>query len=379
MKPLKTFFTNIIISCISIVILFTILEISTRFIWNDEHTNWIDFRKSRPKPYQKSDFFSKKFIEESFTQPGKWINPEGTRIIYPENYKGNYFNVENHYRVTTDCPEIYSNKIYLFGGSTVYCSEVPDEYTVASYLQRDINRDFPNQYQVINCGVTSINTMQQLEKLKHTEILPKDIVIFYGGVNDGLLFTTGRPTGWIMGENLLEFGKLNYIQKLRFKIYSKLHKKSVFVERFLNPYSYKMPEHMKDTSKIQELQKELLVSFQNSIISAESVCKKNKASFFNFIQPCIYTRMNNTPYENELINNKYIIPEAWMSSLKYSYPILIEANGHLRKLNIQTEDLSSIFNNSDNDYYLDYVHVTEKGNEIIASEICKKVFIDLEN
>jgi hypothetical protein len=331
----------------------------------------MEFRESRPEPYKNSEYFSEKFLEEQFSH-GKWINPPGTRIIYPDNFKGEYFNIENNLRFTTNAPEKYANHIYLYGGSTIFNSEVPDKHTVASYLQRYVNMHSPNKYRVVNCGVTSINTVQQLEKLMTTKIDSGDIVCFYGGVNDGLLFTTGRINGWIMGEKYIEYSrKFNLLQKIRFKIYLELSNYSYFIRIFLDPYSYQVPVPLQDPENIKNLQNKLFQSYTNTILSADSICRKNNAIFYNFLQPNLVTRTKNTPYEIDLLKHKYLIANANILALKYSYEILIKANQQLINSGITSTDLTSIFNATNDNYYLDYCHVTEKANEIIASEIFK--------
>jgi lysophospholipase L1-like esterase len=373
MRNIKNLTINILLVNISIALALLVMELATRAMYNDHYINWMEFRKSRPEPYKNAEYFSKKFLEEQFSH-SKWINPPGTRIIYPENFKGEYFNIENNRRFTTDTPKKYTNHIYLYGGSTVFCSEVPDKHTVASYLQRYVNIDFPDKYCVVNCGVTSVNTLQQLEKLMVTKIDSGDIVCFYGGVNDGLLFTTGRVNGWIMGEKYIEYSrKFNLLQKIRYKIHLELSNYSYFVRIFLDPYSYQVPVPLQNPENIKNLQNKLFQSYTNTISSADSICRKHNAVFYNFLQPNLVTRANNTPYETDLLKHKYLIANANILALKYSYEMLVKANEQLVNSGITSTDLTSIFNYTNDNYYLDYCHVTEKANEIIASKIFKVI------
>ncbi len=356
-----------------------VLEVATRVLYSGECRNYYQHRISQPEPYQDADYFSKAFIQESiFDQPGKWINIEGTRMIYPTNFDGKYFNVTEHLRVTTNSPDSFQNTIHLLGGSTIYNAEVPDQYTVASNLQRKINKKFPNQYRVINYGVTSINTAQQVERLKMIDLKPNDKVIFYGGVNDGLLFTTGKMDGWIMGENHIVYNKsnLNLVQKLRFKIYHSLHRKSHFVEKILNPYTYNIPQHLSDSIRIEEMKSQLSNSYEQSILIADKWCKKSGTYFYNFLQPTLLTRKNKTAYENELLKNQYLIPKVWNLALKYSYEVLPLAHDKIQKQGVSTKDLRHIFDNSVQSHYLDYCHITDKGNHIVAIAIFDFIFKD---
>lgn len=377
MGSTKKILLNAALLVFTIVTLLMSIEWGTRLIHRNHFTNGRKFRETRPAPYRDSEYFSERFIDESFRQPGKWINVPGTRIIYPDNFKGEYYNVENNLRRTTDSPRVYSNRIFLFGGSTVYCSEVPDEHTIASYLQRLVNTSHPDRYRVVNCGVSSINTVQQLEKLNALKYSSGDIVCFYGGVNDALLFTTGRVNGWIMGENYVEYSKkFNLLQKIRYKIYNRFRFQSRFVDIYLYPFSNEVPIPMQDSANISVLQKELMKSYVQTLKSADSTCRTQGATFYNFLQPHIFTRKKNTDYEKALQNNIRLIPVSDRHALNYGYQVLTEASRRIQESGMNSNDLTSAFDGTDDEYYLDNCHITEKGNEIIASEIFKKIKLD---
>lgn len=369
---------NFLLVIISIVSAYAVLEVLTRIIYRDTPTSLYEYRKSLPKPYQDSTYFSEEFLEESFSQPGGWTVPPNTRLIIPNDFHGKYFNISKGIRHTTDNPQKYENTVFVFGGSTIYCSEVPDYYTIPSILQRLINNKFPNRYRVLNYGTTSVNTYQQVERLKTVNIGRNDIVIFYNGINDTVLLTTGRPEGWILGENHIEYTKLNWIQRLNFWIYNKYNDESKFVAIFLYPYTKVIPQHLTDKKQLSDLQQRLKRSYTYNIKSADSLCREKNAFFYNFLQPSVFTREPNTAYEIQLINNEFLTPAAWKIAYAGSYSVLKNCENDFRSLGIKSHDLSGIFNNQKDDYYLDFAHITEKGNEIIAREIFKRVFSNVQ-
>ncbi len=353
----------------STIFIVAVLEIMSRLLYGTEFIDGYEYRLAQPEPYKDSDYFSKSFVEESFYQPGNWINPEGTRILYPANYESNYFNVVEHKRVTTDPPENNTHTIHLFGGSTIYNGEVPDEYTVASYLQRIFNVKAPQKYRVLNYGANSINTSQQLERLKTIDVQPRDIVVFYGGVNDSWLFTSGRIDGWIKGENLVALGRLNTIQKVRFRVHEKLKRRSKFISKFLNPHTSHIPDFLKDSTKVEQMKIDLAKSYISSITIADSISRSKEAVFFNFLQPTILTRSELPMNEKEFLQNNTLTPESWLLAMKYSYPVLFDSNIKLGNQGINSKELTSIFDQSNESYYLDICHLTEKGNNAVATAI----------
>ena len=64
---IKTIFIQIIITLILLIVIDVIVNL---FI---ERVGHKEFRLQRPEPYLNANYFSKDFINEAFTQPGKWI------------------------------------------------------------------------------------------------------------------------------------------------------------------------------------------------------------------------------------------------------------------------------------------------------------------
>ena len=177
-----------VISIAAVIFVFSVLELFSWFYIKHFSipTNSFDFRMSCPKPYKNAEFFSQEFIRESFFQPGGWNISEKTGDISPKDFSGRYFNTSNGIRKTSFQPEKFENTVYLFGDSTVYGSEVPDEYTIASQLQMLFSEFIPGKYIVMNYGITSFTTDKQLKMLKTVDGLKEgDIVIFYEGIKIG--------------------------------------------------------------------------------------------------------------------------------------------------------------------------------------------------
>ena len=123
------------------------------------------FRLSRPAPYKYSEYFDW-FIKEEWTN----AHPECTSLITHDgkgydlkqldtpHCKG--YTIIDGWRFTTDSPRKSYQKVYLFGGSTIQNHEVPNKYTIASFLQRNLNTKGSN-IKVNNRGFTTVVTSQQ--------------------------------------------------------------------------------------------------------------------------------------------------------------------------------------------------------------------------
>ncbi len=359
---------------LSIVILLTVLELfagSYISAFSLPQTHY-DYRKEQPEPYTDAAYFSKEFINESFRQPAGWKYPKNTRLIIPNDYHGTHFNIIDGKRSTDFQPNRHENSVYLFGGSTIYNSEVPDSLTIASQLQLLFNKHYPSKYIVENYGTTSVTTVQQLERLKTlSSFRPDDIVIFYDGVNDisqGIFYA--NPVETMIQRNRRSVKELSLINKIMLYLYNK----SKLVKLFFDPINRSEPEHLSDAIFINQLLDSMKSRFKKAIKEARDYSIKNKARFFHFLQPHLYSDEVFSKYEKQLRLNYYIIPKGIEKSFSIGYPALQNATIELSKVT-NSIDLTDTLNERphDEEYFLDSVHVNHKANEILAKYIFSSI------
>ena len=315
-----------------------------------------EFRATQPPPYRAAPFFSAEFIDEAFRQPGGWRPLPGTNAILPNDFSGKYFTVENGIRRTTDVPADASITIYLFGGSTLYNSEVPDEHTVASYLQRKLLAAGFARYRVVNLGVTSVSTNQQVERLEVTAIAAGDAVVFYDGVNDvlqGVLYGNAGDT--IYGnDRSRSFG-----QRLLYR----LSKRSVAARYLLTRASanYRIANLEARVASTAE-------RFRANIAEAERIARDKGASFSHFLQPTLYSLARRGAYEEELLTFGFVPVQA-EEAFVAAYPHLEEIVAARARHGAADFDLTAAFDGLDDPVYLDGWHINHRGNEVVAELI----------
>ena len=100
-------------------------------------------------PYKGVNWYNREFLAEQ-NKCHQWFVPEGKNYAVNLDFSGKFINYVHGRRVTTDQPEKFKHVVYLLGGSTVACEQVPDRYTIASYLQRLMNSNYPGEYKVVN-------------------------------------------------------------------------------------------------------------------------------------------------------------------------------------------------------------------------------------
>jgi lysophospholipase L1-like esterase len=322
----------------------------------DGHSDDRAFRATQPPPYRGAPFFSAEFIDESFRQPGGWRPLPGTNAIVPHDFAGKYFTVENGIRRTTDAPAGASTAIYLFGGSTLYNSEVPDEHTVASYLQRGLVAAGFERYRVVNFGVTSVSTNQQVERLEVEPAAAGDIVVFYDGVNDvlqGVLY--GNVGETIYGnDRSRSFG-----QRLLYR----LSKRSV-AARYLLARANANYEIADLAARVEWTAER----FRANLEAAERIAAEKGARFIHFLQPTLYSLAERGDYESRLLTFGFVPVQAEQAFLA-AYPHLERIVDARARHGAADFDLTAVFDGLDAPVYLDGWHINHRGNAVVAERI----------
>lgn len=133
--------------------------------------------------YAHSPYWSVAFVDEI----AKIIH--NANII---NYSSAGYTITNGLRLTTDQPKTYAHTIWLLGNSTVWGMYVADGWTIASYLQRDLNAEHAN-VRVVNAAQIGYGATQELLALDTLAIQPGDIVVAVDGAVD---FDFARQDGF---------------------------------------------------------------------------------------------------------------------------------------------------------------------------------------
>jgi len=342
-------FSSIIFT--TFVVIFLLLETALRIIKSRSLSSKVTNKKRREsarfddfeiiktiEPHRNSDYLTKEFWDEmqKFTGQGSVVkikSSDGTKIFNAKEINGKYISAKDGSRRTTDGPQSPIGRVFLLGGSTVYCFEVPDPMTVCSYLQRNIN-DSGQNLEVVNLGISGASVANRVDKLKTISTLCEhDVVIILFGVND---------IGWqnfysnqnIFLKTIRNFGKVSLCFSWFYYELSASIRKS----------NAEAAAH-RTTKQLKEL---------SDFLNTHKVLHKF------VIQPNIYTKRNTNNYEtqivlkfgaelNDTVNHAYRIFE------NCQFPNYVSA--------------SHIINETKTSVYLDWAHTNAEGNQIIAKFI----------
>ena len=334
-------------------------------------TKW-EFRKRKPPPYYSADYFSENFINES----RYFVRGNLKDVIELEDYKGNFFNVLNGFRFTTDTPLSHKRRVLLFGGSTLFSQEVPDKFTIASFLQREL---IQKGIMVKNYGLPGMNSRQQYEILKKTNVNKNDLIIFYHGVNDvyyNVFF--GESHGWVNGvPAFTPVKKINFLEEMIYKFNDNFGN-VLFSPQLLNLVALKQqPLSVKSEDELK-INSELAVrSFKKYINLSNDLVMEKGGQFINILQPILFGKKFLTKFQSEILANPYLTASGSEKAFSITYPKLRQiSNSELK--DIKFYDFSDILHDDElfeNEIWFDFCHINHEGNEYIAKVINEKIFI----
>lgn len=321
-----------------------------------------EFRLTLPPPYRDAPYDVRTILDESAAVG--WTTDRRYGWL-PTDYTGRYINVRERRRVTTDQPAV-ARRIWLFGGSTMISTEVPDNLTPASILQRRLNQA-GIAIRVENRGASSLTTHHELYQLTEmTTLSAGDIVVFYDGVNDitQTLFY-GNPDGTMVEENRRRLYEQPWYTRFILRLHHSMASRSAFVRLFLNPTQPLDNQPPFDPALAQRLADD----YTANIRRADEFVRARGGTFVHVLQPNIASLARRTSYEDSLIADPWTTPPKLMQALTLGVPTLRQAVTRLRQAGIDSHDATAIFDARSSEIMLDFCHVNHVGNELIAAAI----------
>lgn len=297
------------------------------------------YRLGHPPAYASSPYYSADFIHEM-----------SAFLSSTNDFSGRWYNRTNGERRTTGQPDHAASSIYLFGSSTAMNPEVPDGYTIASFLQR-----LMPAYRVVNLAAVGQWSRLQVLLLKTLPLKLGDIVIFYDGIADatiGFQGDTARRDATLPGKfcNWLSgLANLGVVQ-----LYCELADRGTPL----------LDQHPPDS---------LGQEFEQAQLEALAYCRERGVAFYHFLHPLIWSR-ELSPSEQGLSENYRMLPRGERAYIAEAWLMLEDVTRRVSwsvSLYHAVDDLRA----SGVEVYVDYDHMTERGNAVIARAIYDQLTI----
>ena len=288
-------------------------------------------------------------VKRCMVHYGSWSNAiKSEESMHMPDYQGQLLNVVSGLRVTTDSPAVSKKRIIIFGGSTVFCGEVPDDLTSCSLLQNVIN-DKNISATVINYGRHGSTLQNRLLYLERSEFNRDDLIIFWFGVNE---------LGWKLIEGKTSVPLFIFLMNQvsdGFKLFSKYLAFCTFFSQLFD-YLFLAP-----VSRIYSY-----LDLKRSLDKLKHLSQLRGFEYRVFLQPNLLTKTRLTHREQVLIELLLSGRRGRITKrlLDKNYPKFRSLLGRHRGI-----DASGVFLKTTQEVFVDWCHLNSVGNEIVAEFI----------
>lgn len=281
-------------------------------------------------------------------------------------------------------------QIFMFGGSTMWGNGARDDYTIPSLVAKRLDAETPYRAEVVNFGMPAFVNMQEvlllLEQLRKPRI--PDLVVFYDGTNDVFSAYENRVAGVTMDEQsrAREFNIFNDIHVWRLYNealsniirHSSLGSLAIKIASLVLPRSFRVVDRRLvrvptagdtgDTSENRSLANGVAAFYLENVRIVQQAGKDLGFHSLFYLQPVLCFKKQLTTFERT-IRMPYPGVAGFYAT---TYQSIMDQGGSRG-----VHDLSRIFENASGPYFLDYFHLSEAGNDVIARAMLPDIVIAL--
>ena len=270
-------------------------------------------------------------------------------------------------------------KIFMFGGSALWGTGARDDFTIPSHLARILAQKEGLPVQVTNFGESGYVSTQEVISLwlELRNGSQPDLVIFYDGTNDTYSSFQNQEAG--IPENEFnrekEFNLLNETRRpdLYQSAFSSLTSSGLY-RLFRSVYRRAtgqsgigvFPHRQIPVEKTDPLAGETLQVYQSNIERVQEMAHSFGFKALFYWQPALFTKKSKTSYESQKEKEMQLVESFYLKveSLLKKSSLLGNPNFH---------DISDLFDEEPEFYFIDFCHTTERGNEQIAARMSRDV------
>lgn len=287
-------------------------------------------------------------------------------------FAGDYINIDSAGQRTArrlPCADSATH-VAVFGGSTVWGTGAPDEYTIPARLQRALNATGKQSFCVTNYGesgyVTSQEVIALLEQIRRDA--PIDVAIFYDGINDVYAaFQNGRADAH---QNLAQIAaRFGVVEKRSraHRLEDWLYENSRAYHRIRNaaPKSSRNSVAAAFTARDSVLVDRAIENYLFNVELVQHLGERYAFRALFFWQPVIYTSRKQLSSDEQRML-KQLDSRAIQF---YTYAARSLAARH----HPMVIDLTSAFDETKEMIWIDWAHITPEGNHIIARNIAAHI------
>ncbi|MEO8168536.1 MAG: SGNH/GDSL hydrolase family protein [bacterium] len=286
-------------------------------------------------------------------------------------FSGKYITIDSACHRITPTSEIRAEhvpRVFMFGGSTMWGTGARDSFTVPAILGTDLRRKGID-VEVTNFGESGYVTTQEvivlMRELQKGNI--PDLVVFYDGINDTYsAYQQGVP-GLAQNESnrAQEFNMLRRLPELRGMVLKDAVKNLATVRLAKYWLGIKEPESKPEFNP--RVAEEAVDLYWKNMELVKALAASYKFQYQFYWQPTLFGKKNRSAYEQAEYNDQKHLEKAYQET----YRIVRDKTSRLNDKSFR--DISDIFQNEEEPVFIDWMHLSEKGNAAIAGAMVEEI------
>ena len=287
-------------------------------------------------------------------------------------YKGRYINVdERGIRATWRAPQSQQQptRIFLFGGSTMWGTGARDDFTIASQLAKRIHaqKNAPG-VEITNLGEHGYVSTQELLTLQlelRRGNIP-DAVIFYDGVNDVASAYQEGVAG--IPQNELN-RRIDFESPMASFAYAFVRESALFrpVLWRARDTVWRREDAQRSPEARSRLARDAVRVYVGNVAIIDGLARDFGFRALFFLQPVVFTKRHLSADEQRGANENGFMREFF----ERAYDLMRKDGG--LSANPRFHDISALFESVEAPLYFDFVHISERGNEMVAEAMLPEV------
>lgn len=230
------------------------------------------------------------------------------------------------------------------------------------FLLNKSKKDNQNNFEVINAGITGYTTIQA-KRLFETKLIKfsPDMIIVSLGWND-VIFATSQS--WSPDIPIKSLSRIKFVRRLDNFMFVKL-----FNELWLRTKAFLKMDHPQK-SLINE---EALISFENNLTEIIRIAKDKNIKIALTTMPTVLQKNMSQEEKDKTKQKTFKTSDDMMSAFERFNDVIKKVALHNNVALVESR-FSSFDISDKNQYFIDYCHFNDEGNDKFAAEIYQKLF-----
>jgi len=286
-------------------------------------------------------------------------------------FSGEYVNIDadGRRKTWTDATVHPKRRLFVFGGSTIWGRGARDEFTIPSFLAKELARDANTRFAVTNHGqsgyVSTQEVLSLLLELRRGNI--PDAVVFYDGVNDVFATYQEGVAGTPQNESKRRMDFEAFEQALLARVTQRLGIFQLLSRAAgVDPLAARPPGASSDWGALGAA---TLEAYEGNLRIVDALARDFGFRAYYFWQPVVWSKTSVTPFEAEIQEAYAPLADIYRAtygqvaarSFLSSHPRFVDLSHALDSASSDTAD------------FFDYCHVLERGNERIAAAMAAAI------